>query len=659
MTDTRPSIWILKHTDLLGGDLEEGQFYFELTDYAYNILQVETNGPVDTEEYMLDENGDVLLDDYGEPVPNPWYGTAPVVFRNVRTYTEEDVGRKEQFRIYETADYNDDRTIKYESCSYIINVTVNMDEEGELYLTKQINRYNPDQYGVSDITFTNEKKPGDLLISKAVTGDENDEFTFELTLTDRNGEPLEGTYSYRKYSMEENNYIYHSDNIDDEGNMIEEMAPNGRWYEVWKTYENTDNIHIRMKFGGAGSMVTFGEGGELYFEGSEAINEEEFDLPDELYKEGSTFYMPFVYTNANSGGYGYYLDVTTQSQTTVEEGTYTPGDTITLKGGEYFEIKGLPDGTTYTVQEIDIPRNWTLVGVENDSGFIRSAETVEARFTNDYEYVPQEVSVQLEALKTMKAGILELEDSFAFQLEDEAGNILEVKTPDKYSTEEELVTSSPVTFDTALNFSEEDVGTYTYYISERIGQDTNVVYDKTLYEAEVTVYMNDEDILTADVVYKKVVEDGYEEVETAEFINEKYTDLYIEKIVDRWEDSSPVTFVFEIEAKVGDNIVYHDMESMTFDSTGKQNIRIEHLPSGAEVTVTEVYAGGSYQISDEEKVTQVIVIKNDKENENVVSFTNGYNDGTKRGYGAKNSYNKDDKGNWIWQSDLKEGGDES
>ncbi|MBR3228228.1 MAG: hypothetical protein IKF68_06760, partial [Erysipelotrichaceae bacterium] len=60
-----------------------------------------------------------------------------------------------------------------------------------------------------------------------------------------------------------------------------------------------------------------------------------------------------------------------------------------------------------------------------------------------------------------------------------------------------------------------------------------------------------------------------------------------------------------------------------------------------------------------EKVTQVIVIKNDKENENVVSFTNGYNDGTKRGYGAKNSYNKDDEGNWIWQSDLKEGGDES
>ena len=63
-----------------------------------------------------------------------------------------------------------------------------------------------------------------------------------------------------------------------------------------------------------------------------------------------------------------------------------------------------------------------------------------------------------------------------------------------------------------------------------------------------------------------------------------------------------------------------------------------------------------YEIKEgtEDELT-ITLVKDSTQNK--VSFTNGYNEGKKRGYGAKNSFSKDDEGTWVWVSDLKEGGE--
>ena len=47
----------------------------------------------------------------------------------------------------------------------------------------------------------------------------------------------------------------------------------------------------------------------------------------------------------------------------------------------------IPAGTTYTVEEIEIPNNWTLIDSKNTEGTILSGETIFVEFTNQYTEV--------------------------------------------------------------------------------------------------------------------------------------------------------------------------------------------------------------------------------------------------------------------------------
>ena len=40
------------------------------------------------------------------------------------------------------------------------------------------------------------------------------------------------------------------------------------------------------------------------------------------------------------------------------------GDTFKLKGDEYLIIKDIPDGTSYSVEEVQLPANWKMTAAD-------------------------------------------------------------------------------------------------------------------------------------------------------------------------------------------------------------------------------------------------------------------------------------------------------
>ncbi len=74
--------------------------------------------------------------------------------------------------------------------------------------------------------------------------------------------------------------------------------------------------------------------------------------------------------------------------------------------------------------------------------------------------------------------------------------------------------------------------------------------------------------------------------------------LLLEKELDGYNPAlGPVTFVFEITARLGDEVAYSNVAELTFSAAGKQQLCIDGLPVGAAVTVREVYSGASYELT--------------------------------------------------------------
>lgn len=107
----------------------------------------------------------------------------------------------------------------------------------------------------------------------------------------------------------------------------------------------------------------------------------------------------------------------------------------------------------------------------------------------------------------------------------------------------------------------------------------------------------------------------------------RFGDLEIDKTLTSYNETMKgASFVFDIEAQVNGEVVYSDVVSMVFDGTGTKKVVVKDLPAGADVTVTEVYSGSSYEVTgDAEQTTQIAA------DEMVsVAFENRY-DGTLNG----------------------------
>lgn len=139
---------------------------------------------------------------------------------------------------------------------------------------------------------------------------------------------------------------------------------------------------------------------------------------------------------------------------------------------------------------------------------------------------------------------------------------------------------------------------------------------------------------------------------------DRYGDLILEKrIRDYSETFRGASFVFEIKAVKDDRVVYNDVVSLDFDSYGTESVRIEKIPAGAEVTVTEVYSGANYVPADGSYVKSTVIAVGEEAAK--VSFENVY-EGTNNGGNASVVnhfvYGKDETGQENLQWEKLEGG---
>lgn len=130
--------------------------------------------------------------------------------------------------------------------------------------------------------------------------------------------------------------------------------------------------------------------------------------------------------------------------------------------------------------------------------------------------------------------------------------------------------------------------------------------------------------------------------------------LTINKTLQNYNETlGPTTSVFEIEGRDAQgNVVYTNVASVTHGGAGTESVTIKDIPAGITVTVTEIYAGASYEIDGENVQTTTIVSDAAAGTENPVvsvAFTNKYNGGNDSGYGLMNEFKAgDEEGVWEW-----------
>ena len=118
----------------------------------------------------------------------------------------------------------------------------------------------------------------------------------------------------------------------------------------------------------------------------------------------------------------------------------------------------------------------------------------------------------------------------------------------------------------------------------------------------------------------------------------RYGSLEIVKTLQTYETKDPATFVFQVEATLGEGEsaqkVYSDVVSLSFTAPGQETELIKKLPVGAHVTVTEIYSGAVYSLVTADTQTAVIPA-NDVVS---VAFTNDYNNTNKGGGAVTNRF---------------------
>lgn len=136
---------------------------------------------------------------------------------------------------------------------------------------------------------------------------------------------------------------------------------------------------------------------------------------------------------------------------------------------------------------------------------------------------------------------------------------------------------------------------------------------------------------------------------------DRFGDLVIEKTLDVYNETiGGATFVFQVEAFKEDidtgvkKQVYSDVVSMTFKAPGTDRIVIKDLPAGAEVTVTEVYTGASYELTTDASKVVTIITNGLDGAPATTAFTNTYNQEMNGGNGIVNSFIYDSEtGKWT------------
>lgn len=120
--------------------------------------------------------------------------------------------------------------------------------------------------------------------------------------------------------------------------------------------------------------------------------------------------------------------------------------------------------------------------------------------------------------------------------------------------------------------------------------------------------------------------------------------LVIEKVLNSYNATmGGASFVFQVEAEKNGTTVYSDVVSLAFEGAGSKSLRIDQLPAGASVKVTEVYSGASYEAVTAPEQTVTIAAEGAEPAR--VRFENTYNQRPNSGSSIVNHFAYE---NGVW-----------
>ncbi|MGX0267383.1 pilin isopeptide linkage protein/LPXTG-motif cell wall-anchored protein [Enterococcus casseliflavus] len=430
---------------LHGRELKDGEFTFYLVDEAGSVILTQTN----------DGNGQVTFDDITYNEPGDYHYTI-----------REKAG--------------DDPTITYTDKELKVTVTVT-EEDSQLIATAV---YEGNQVFENDYT----PKAGSVVLNaeKILTGRSLQAEEFDFELVDEAGTVLQtkandatgkiyfdaipydkaGEYRYtiREKAGTDDTITYDAKElavvvtVTDEDGQLTAVAE----YEGNQVFENS----YQPK---AGSVVLSAE--KVLTGRTLQANEFDFELVDEA---GNV-----LQTKSNDATGKIYFDALPYEET----GEYHY--TIREKAGT--------DGTiTYDAKELAV-----FVTVTDEDGQLTAVTEYEGNQVFENDYTPKAGGVVLNVEKVLTGRALEANE-FAFELVDEAGDVVQTKSNDAIGQ----IYFDELTYD--------EIGEYRYTIREKAGADSTVTYDTK--EIGVVVRVTDEDgqlVATATYEGNQVFENDY------------------------------------------------------------------------------------------------------------------------------------------------------
>ncbi len=439
---------------------------------------------------------------------------SPIAFDAIGEYT---------FTITEIA--GDTEGIYYDSATFVVNVTIGLDNQNNCYTATLSGDANAVISGKGEASvgeFKNSTKvpaSAEITANKVLTDSEGNKLTlnngdFEFALYNDAGEIIKtvendanGLIDFGFFTYNEvGDYIYYMTEIagddalidydDAEYKVIVTVTEGKTEFTAEVSYilvnDNVDKATFTNVKNDPDAAIVVIEGNKTLVGRDMEDGEFEFVLTDE---EGNA--IETVTAGASKDGVKSYFEF--DAITFDEAGTYiyyvseVAGDDalIDYDNAEYKVVVVVTEGEAKLNVEVS---------------YVLGNDTVDEIAFNNVNNDPEPAIVTIGGNKTLVGRDME-KDEFEFVLVDEDGNIIDTVTSG--------ASANKVKFDfdfDALTFTEE--GTYNYTVYEKKGDIENITYDETVYEITVEVTYDGEGKLVADVTV-----DG-NEYAPLEFVNE-------------------------------------------------------------------------------------------------------------------------------------------
>ena len=213
------------------------------------------------------------------------------------------------------------------------------------------------------------------------TGDKTKKFEFAITLTDADGNPLEGEFDYTGPGETDAGKISSGGTVElaDGEKVIITGLPEGTEYKVTETVPEG---YMDPAVDGNVGTIANGQTSEAAF-----VNNEIIEHPGELRiakfvetgDENKKFAFTLTLTDASGKALADEFDYTGPGES--DSGKIKSGDTVSLAHEETVVITGLPEGTKYTIVET-VPDGYEQPKTTNASGTIGATEAAQATFIN-------------------------------------------------------------------------------------------------------------------------------------------------------------------------------------------------------------------------------------------------------------------------------------